>query len=126
MEKYRILNILVPTHHFIEAKTFYREILGFPCIFESEVSCFVRAGGVNIAIYPASEDPIWQSQGRGIAVDVVVDSLDDAEKKLTKHGITILRKWHDKNGNYLLIEDPDTNLIEVVEFLENYEVHETG
>lgn len=126
MKKNRILNILIPTRHFDESKKFYIEILSFPNIFETETSCFVRAGGVNIAIYPMSEDPDWQSQGRGIALDVVVDNLDEAENKFTKYGITILRRWQDKNGNYLLIEDPDTNLIEVVEFPQNDQVHETG
>ena len=115
MENSRILNILIPTRHLGESKLFYTEIMGFECVFESETSCYVRGGGVNIAIYPISDDPLWLSQGRGIALDVVVENLGEAEKDLQHYGVVILRKWQDANGKFLLVEDPDKNLLELIE-----------
>jgi len=45
----------------------------------------------------------------------VVENLGEAEKDLQHYGVVILRKWQDANGKFLLVEDPDKNLLELIE-----------
>lgn len=75
----------------------------------------MRAGGVNIAIHPASPDSEFYSQGHCIYLDVSVADITKAKERLLKHDISIKREWTDPNGRFLLIEDPDGNLIELIE-----------
>ena len=74
----------------------------------------MRAGGVNIAIHPANPDTEFYPQGRCIYLDVAVSNIAEAKRRLLKHNIAIKREWVDPNGRFLLVEDPDGNLIELI------------
>jgi catechol 2,3-dioxygenase-like lactoylglutathione lyase family enzyme len=75
----------------------------------------MRAGGVNLVIHPASPDTEFYPRGHCIYLDVSVADITKAKEHLLKHDISIKREWSDHNGRFLLVEDPDGNLIELIE-----------
>lgn len=110
-----VQNIVVPTRNFQESVYFYRDLLDLSVLAESDKFCFLDAGGVNIAIHPVEQDSEFVPSGKGIYLDVLVPQMEDYEDRLKSAGITVRKRWQDDQRRYILVADPDGNLIEIYE-----------
>lgn len=110
-----VQNILVPTHNFQESVFFYRDLLDLPILAESDEFCFLDAGGVNIAIHPVGQESDFVPGGNGIYLDVLVPQLESYEARLKSADVIIRKRWQDDLRRYILVADPDGNLVEICE-----------
>lgn len=111
----RLQSIVIPAERFEETVTFYRDLLGLPVSFEGTGFCFLRAGDVSLAIHPVAFDSRYAPTGRCIYFDFLVDDLSAARHKLARAGAAVEREWEDADRRYLLIHDPNGNLVELIE-----------
>lgn len=109
----RLQNVVLPSSRFDEARAFYRNILGLELHSEGSGFCFLRAGGANIAIHKVDANSDFAPTGRGIYLDLLVDDLTAARSELQAGSVSILKEWRDHNGDFLLVADPDGNLLEI-------------
>lgn len=110
-----IANVVIPSRNVPAAVRFYRDALGLATTAEGNAWCFLDGGGVTVAIHAEGTDPAFAATGRGIYLDVAVDSLDEAEARLEAAGVGVMKAWADHNGRFVLVEDPDGNRVEVFE-----------
>lgn len=54
------------------------------------------------------------SSSRGLYLDLMVEDLDTTRGELQSRGISILKEWRDHNGEFVLVADPDGNLLELM------------
>jgi len=113
----RIMNVVIPSLHFQSSVEFYKRILGFTLVHEDKMCCFVSTGDINISIHPANENTEFYPNGHCIYLDIIVSNIQEAKRYLLENDINIMKEWKDNNGSFLLIEDPDGNLIEIIEFI---------
>lgn len=106
-------NIVVPTRDFEGTVAFYRDLLGLSVAHASATYCFVRAGGVNIAIHPVDGDNPFTPTGHGLYLDVQVDDLEHWKARLKQANVAILKEWTESGTHFLLIADPNGNLLEL-------------
>lgn len=109
----RLQNVVLPSRRFNEAQAFYRSVLGLEVHAEGPGFCFFRAGNVYIAIHKVDSDSDFAPTGRGIYLDLLVDDLATARSALEAGSLAILKEWSDHNGDFLLVADPDGNLLEI-------------
>ncbi len=107
-------NVVIPTNDFEGTVTLYRDILGLPVIASSGDYCFLRAGSVNLAIHVAN-DAAFAPTGHGLYLDMVTESLPDVRDRVIQARIPIIREWTDGGTPFLLIADPNGNLLEIYE-----------
>lgn len=108
-------NIVLPARNLQEAVYFYRDLLGFPTLVERDEFCILDAGGVNITIHPIRQGSEFVPSGHGLYLDVLVGKLEDFEARLKTAGIIIRKHWKDDQRRYILVADPDGNLVEIYE-----------
>lgn len=108
-------NAVIPSRQFEETVAFYRDILGFPVYNEGPGFCFLNGGGAYIAVHKVPPDSWAIPTGHGIYLDVKVSNLEEAKGRLSKAGIGLLKEWEDRNGRFILVADPDGNLVEIYE-----------
>lgn len=84
-----VQNIIVPTRNFQESVYFFRDLLDFSVLAESDEFCFLDAGGVNISIHPVSTDSEFIPSGNGFYLDVLVPQLEGYEARLKSAGVVI-------------------------------------
>ncbi|MFH7029536.1 MAG: VOC family protein [Heteroscytonema crispum UTEX LB 1556] len=113
----QIMNVVIPSLHYQSSVKFYKQILGFTLVHEDELCCFVSTGNINISIHPANENTEFYPNGHCIYLDVVVSNIQEGKRYLLENNINIMKEWKDNNGSFLLIQDPDGNLIEITEFI---------
>lgn len=106
---------MIPTQRFERTVSFFRDILGFPVLYEGSGYCFLKAGGVNIAIHPVDTDSEFAPTGHGMYLDIMVADLQETRERLSDANIEIQREWKDHTGRFLLIADPNGNLLELIE-----------
>jgi catechol 2,3-dioxygenase-like lactoylglutathione lyase family enzyme len=112
----RIQNVGLTSLHYERTLAFYRDLLGLGVHWQSDQACFLRAGAVFLAIVDAAKgEPEFRPTGRGIWLDLYVDDLDVVQNMLEGAGATIRKKWETADGRLLLTEDPDGNLVEIVQ-----------
>jgi catechol 2,3-dioxygenase-like lactoylglutathione lyase family enzyme len=109
----RLQNVVLPSPRFEEAKAFYQHVLGLDVHAEGPGFCFLRAGGTNIAIHQVDAYSDFLPTGRGIYLDLLVDDLTVTRSSLEAESVPILKEWRDHNGDFLLVADPDGNLLEI-------------
>lgn len=76
-------------------------------------SASLGAGSANIAIHEVDVDSDFAPTGRGIYLDLLADDLTAARSALRAGSVPILKEWRDHNGEFLLVADPDGNLLEI-------------
>lgn len=111
--KARLQNVVLPSGRFDEAVAFYRNTLGLELLTEGLGFCFLRAGHTNISIHQVDPNSEFVPTGRGIYLDLVVDNLASARSALQAGSVSVLKEWRDHNGDFLLVADPDGNLLEI-------------
>lgn len=111
MNQIRCLNVVIPANRYQATLGFYRDCLGLPVLHQGEAHCFLRAGGVNLAIHPTNE-PVGHGS---IYLDFCVPSREGARERLGRHGVAVEREWEDANGKFLLVRDPEGNQLELIE-----------
>jgi lactoylglutathione lyase len=111
----RLQNVVVPTRRFELSVAFYRDAIGLEVAVEGDGFCFLRAGNVNIAVHPAGDGGDFAPTGHGLYLDLAVDDLSSTRRRLESSGVAIRREWQDDNGTFLLVADPDGNLLEIYE-----------
>lgn len=113
----RLVNVVILSRLYAETVAFYHDVLGFG-VFHSDASCcFLRAGGANLVIQRVTDDaePPFLPTGRCLYIDVAVTNIEQIKEKIPrKHG-RLIKEWEDDSGRFLLAEDPDGNLVEVLE-----------
>jgi catechol 2,3-dioxygenase-like lactoylglutathione lyase family enzyme len=109
----RLQNAVLPSSHFEETVAFYRNTLGLEVLQEGPGFCFFRAGSANIAVHQAEGESDFAPTGRGIYLDLLVDDLAAARSALEEAAVPIRKEWRDHNGEFLLVADPEGNLLEV-------------
>lgn len=110
-----VQNIVVPARNLQESVYFYRDLLDFAILAESDEFCFLAAGGVNIAIHPVRQEGEFVPRGNGLYLEVLVPQLEGYEARLKSAGIVIRKRWQDDQRSYILVANPDGNLIEIYE-----------
>lgn len=110
-----VQNIAVPARNFQETVYFYRDLLNFSILAESDEFCFLDAGGVNIAIHPVQQESEFVPNGNGLYLDVLVPQLEEYEDRFKSANIIIRKHWQDDQRRYILVADPEGNLIEIHE-----------
>ena len=110
-----VQNIVIPARNFQEAVYFYRDLLGFSILAEGDKFCFLDAGGVNITIHPIQQDSEFVPSGHGFYLEVLVPQLEEYEARLKSASMVIRKHWQDHQRRYILVADPDGNLIEIYE-----------
>jgi catechol 2,3-dioxygenase-like lactoylglutathione lyase family enzyme len=110
-----VQNIVIPARNFGQTVAFYRDILALPVLQEAEGYCFLRAGGVNIAIHPAAEEGVFVPTGHGLYLDLIVDNLSETRLRLAEASILFLREWVDQGAAFLAVADPSGNRLELYE-----------
>ena len=108
-------NIVIPARNFGQTVAFYRDVLALPVLQETESYCFLRAGGVNIAIHPVVGESVFAPTGHGLYLDLLVDDLAEVRARLSEESVVILREWVDHGTAFLAIADPSGNLLEIYE-----------
>jgi catechol 2,3-dioxygenase-like lactoylglutathione lyase family enzyme len=111
----KLLNVVAPSRRYEEAVAFYRDVLALKVIDEGTEHCFLSLGSVNLAIHPTAGDSEFTFRGPGLYLDLAVDDLTAAKRTLELRGIRIQKEWQDEKGRFMLITDPDGNLIELIE-----------
>jgi lactoylglutathione lyase len=111
----RLQNVVVPSRRFELSVAFYRDAIGFEVAVEGDGFCFLRAGNVNIAVHPVDDTGDFAPTGHGLYLDFAVDDLASTRQRLESSGVAIRREWQDGNGAFLLVADPDGNLLEIFE-----------
>jgi catechol 2,3-dioxygenase-like lactoylglutathione lyase family enzyme len=111
----RLQNVVIPTRCFEESVDFYRRALGLQVIHQGEGFCFFKAGSANLAVHAVEPGSVVAPTGHGFYLDLLVDDLAGARSALQKAGVSIEKEWLDKHRRYVLIADPDGNLIELIE-----------
>lgn len=110
----RLQNVVLPSLHYEETVTFYRDVLGLAILTQGPGFCFFRAGAVNIAVHPANDDEFAPS-GSGFYLDLIVSDLGEVKVALERHNVQIKKQWHDANRSFMLVADPDGNLLELIQ-----------
>lgn len=110
-------NVVIPSSQFAESVAFYRDGLGLDILNEGPGFCFLKAGSVNIAIHPADTSSEFHPTGHGYYLDFYVTDLASVKERLvrTGYGSSVGREWEDESLQYILVSDPDGNLLEIVE-----------
>ena len=114
-ERMRVQNIVIPATDFGSTVTFYRDVLGLPVLQESAAFCFLRAGGVNIAVHPVSPGSLFAPTGHGIYLDLAVGDLAQVRDRLARASVPVVREWMDGATGFLAVADPNGNLLELYE-----------
>lgn len=109
----RLQNVVLPSHRFDQAKDFYRDVLGLEVHAEGPGFCFLRAGTANIVIHEVRPETEFAPTGRGIYLDLLVDDLTTTISSVEAASVAILKEWRDHNGDFILVADPDGNLLEI-------------
>jgi catechol-2,3-dioxygenase len=107
----RLQNVVIPARKFHDSVSFYRDVLGLGVLNEGSDYCFLRAGSANIVVHKDNGE--HSPTGRGIYLDLLVDDLSAVRKSLEEASISIMREWEDRNGQFLLVSDPEGNLLEI-------------
>jgi catechol-2,3-dioxygenase len=109
----QIKNVVLPARRYDETLAFYRDVIGLDVFSEGRRFCFLRAGGVHMAIHAVDDESAVSPTGRGIYLDLLVDDLAAARNGFSEAGVLIQREWTDHNGDFVLVADPEGNLLEV-------------
>ena len=111
-----ILNIVIPARNFDSTVSFYKNALGLPVKVEGGEFCFFDGGGVNIAIHPVKENSDFKPTGRSIYLDVCIRDWEATRNRLIDMRVEIRREWQEQGHKFLLVADPEDNLLELIEF----------
>jgi catechol 2,3-dioxygenase-like lactoylglutathione lyase family enzyme len=105
---------------------FYRDTLGLP--LEREVHGDLPAhygidiGTVHLGIHPPASFGRTEVRNGGSVVAIEVDDLDAWLERLAAHGLMPVIAKHDEGfGPVAAIEDPDGNLIELVQLTYDFD-----
>lgn len=109
-----LLNVVLPSRHFKQSVLFYRDTLGLDVLHAGEEYCFFRAGGANIAIHPVKDGNEFSPTGAGFYLDLCVDDLSEIRQRLDAQEIAVRKAWTDTENTFLLVADPDGNLLELM------------
>ena len=109
----RVQNVVIPARDFQETVRFYRDSLGLPVAFQTDAYCFLEAGAIHVAIHPVIETSEFWPTGNGIYLDIVVEDFARVRERLIECGVSIVREWQDETIPFLLVSDPNGNLLEV-------------
>ena len=109
-----VQNMVIPARNFGQTVAFYREVLALPVLQESEGYCFLRAGGLNLAIHPVAEETVFAPTGHGLYLDLLVDDLAEVRARLEEASVPFLREWVDQGTAFLAVADPEGNRLELL------------
>lgn len=115
MQDIGCLNVVIPAERYLDTLALYRDVLGLSVLHEGPRHCFLRAGGVNIAIHPIDRRDGKGATGDGIYLDFCIQNRQTAKATLSERGIPIEKEWEDSNGKFLRIRDPEGNVLELIE-----------
>jgi predicted enzyme related to lactoylglutathione lyase len=115
----RLQNLVIPARHFEQTVRFYRDTLRLEVAQQGEGFCFLKASGVRLAIHRTDESNPLAPTGNGIYLDFVVESVLQTKRWLESAGVAIRREWRDANRKYLLVADPEGNLMQFIEPLKS-------
>jgi catechol 2,3-dioxygenase-like lactoylglutathione lyase family enzyme len=123
----RILETALYVADLDRAATFYKSVLGLPCIFEDfRMRAFDVGGNGVLLLFPQGgslkpiETPggsIPPHDGSGpvhIAFSIAADELEEWQRYLTEHGINLEgRTQWPRGGVSVYFRDPDDHLLEI-------------
>jgi len=99
-----------------KAVAFYEQTLGLDKKYEYSSYAGFQCGGVEIGLSPGRKEskPLENAP----SVVFLVDDVDDAFKALKKKGVRFIEEPHDDawGGRQAGFLDPDSNLLEIVQF----------
>jgi catechol 2,3-dioxygenase-like lactoylglutathione lyase family enzyme len=123
----RILETALYVADLDRAATFYKSVLGLPCIFEDfRMRAFDVGGNGVLLLFPQGgslkpiETPggsIPPHDGSGpvhIAFSIAADELEEWQRYLTEHGVNLegCTQWP-RGGVSVYFRDPDDHLLEI-------------
>ena len=123
----RILETALYVADLDRAATFYRDVMVLPCVFEDfRMRAFDVGGNGVLLLFPQGgslqpiETPggtIPPHDGSGpvhIAFSIAADELEEWQRHLTEHGITLEgRTQWPRGGISVYFRDPDDHLLEI-------------
>ncbi len=123
----RILETALYVTDLDRAATFYKSVLGLPCIFEDfRMRAFDVGGNGVLLLFPQGgslkpiETPggsIPPHDGSGpvhIAFSIAADELEEWQRYLTEHGVNLEgRTQWPRGGVSVYFRDPDDHLLEI-------------
>lgn len=101
-------------------KTFYRELLPFPAVTETETSLALDAGGVLLGL--RQRERVYDGRGGGsespgvqLAFLVSPDDVETCHQQLVEQGVEILEPTTDQPRGHRTVyfSDPEGNVLEV-------------
>jgi len=100
------------------ATRFYRDILGFRCLFESTHWTEFELGDGRFALHLALTDGVGPlgELGRGWIFGVVSEDVRAVEKRVRESGLGAIHEYHQvPSGVTLTIQDIDGNPLQIIQ-----------
>lgn len=115
-----VCGLLLVTDDVERLAGFYREALGLPLEREEHAGLpahyGVDIGATHLGIHPPSSFGRTTAQSGGSVFALEVDDLDERLRELAARGICTVIEKHDEGfGPLAAVEDPDGNLVELVQ-----------
>ncbi|HWT11280.1 MAG TPA: VOC family protein [Allosphingosinicella sp.] len=121
-----VCGVILVTDDVERLAAFYRDVLGLPLEREEHsglpVHYGVDVGTTHLGIHPPASFGRVEARAGGTVVALQVDDLDACLAGLAANGIEPAIAKHDEGfGPVAAVEDPDGNLIELVELSYDFE-----
>jgi catechol 2,3-dioxygenase-like lactoylglutathione lyase family enzyme len=108
-----LLSIVIPTLHFEQTISFYRDILGLAVNKKGDHGALIVAGNVNILIYPTEPDSEFAPTGHSMYFSLIIPDVERRlEERLLEAEVTIPKT--SANGPVTVMLDPNGNLVELI------------
>ena len=108
--------LTLPCVDFVATRHFYVELLGLKVSSQGKQHLLLDACGSRIVLMDAGRVPGFsRSDGQGIYMELAVPDIQELEKKLKASKYRVFRPRADSDGQLLTVQDPEGNLINLVE-----------
>ena len=109
--------LTLPCVDFAATRHFYVELLGLKISSQGKQHLLLDAAGPRIVLMDAGRVPGFsRSDGQGIYMELAVSDIEELEKRLEASKHRVFRPRADSDGRLLTVQDPEGNLINLVEF----------
>lgn len=114
MTEANLLNVVLPTEHLEETRSFFESNFSFDVMHESEDAVFFDCGEVSLVVHDVDSESFTRERPGAFYIDLRVDDLEAFREQVD--GGAVEDQWEDDIGEFLLMKEPNGNFLEVLEF----------
>ncbi len=113
--------VTLPCFELERAEIFYTQLLGMERLRRTANHSLLQAGGVRVILLDATRLPgFTRPRGQAMFLEVAVPDLEATRRRLTLCDVRIFQQRRRGPGALLTIEDPEGNMVNLVQRQERW------